>query len=847
MLARKMISRRASLARTSNPKPVFPRLAGPGRRNTKRILDSAVEALETRQLLSGGTLDPTFGSGGIVVQDFNGMPNYGAAAVLVAGGKILVAGTYGELGATDICVSRYNADGSLDTTFGGGDGIAILDVGSGEDGAYAMALDASGNILVAGQTVTSNGWYDMVVARFNADGAVDTSFGTDGVVSVDFSGDFDVANSVAVQADGKILVGGSATVNFNGTFALVRLNADGSLDSGFGVGGKVSTDLSDPVTGYRYSGSFAIAQVGGQIVLAGYATDFMNADAALVWYNADGSLNHTMQYEWGRDDDTAMALAVDADGKLLVAGYSHDQSSSASDFAVMRVLADGSMDGSFNGGMVARTSFSGGWDMALSVAIDGDGNIVLAGKANGDTNDYGVAKYLSDGTLDSDFGTGGHVRIDAGGLDDMAHSVLITGAGKIVVVGTSTPDGTGYDAVLIGLTSVVPNVDPVANAGGPYSVDEGGNLSISGAASSDSDGHIVSYEWDFNYDGSSFDVDATGMNVDFLKLDGPVTRTVALRVTDDRGGVSLVTTTVNVNNVAPVASVSGTTLVQKNKIATFQGAISDYAGDTHMVKWDFGDGTSTGWMAAGSDGALKVGHAYNNKGVYKVTFTVMDDDGAVSSAGMNVEVQNSHVFYDGTLNALVVQGTEIGDTVSLRNTGANKMEILMNGVSEGIFEQQKVVIFGTGGNDVIKVGKQVSGPVEVFGGDGNDAIFGGDFDATLHGDAGNDVLIGGKGHNLLDGGDGHDVLIVRHKNKNSATLMGGAGNDILRGGGGDDLLDGGDGDDHLNGRDGKDVLKGGLGNDKYVDVESKDVVDDPDMKPKPKPEPEPKPKPKANK
>jgi Ca2+-binding RTX toxin-like protein len=367
----------------------------------------------------------------------------------------------------------------------------------------------------------------------------------------------------------------------------------------------------------------------------------------------------------------------------------------------------------------------------------------------------------------------------------------------------------------------------MANTGGPYSAAEGDVIVLSGAGSMDSDGSIVSYEWDFNYDGSSFDVDASGMNVQFVKLDGPAFRTIALRVTDDRGGVHISTSSVTVNNVAPVGTVSGTTTVQKKKSASFSGSISDYAGDTHLVKWDFGDGSSTGWLAAG--GALNVSHTYDNKGVYKVTMTVKDDDGAMHSSSLSVEVVAGHVFYDGAIKALVVQGTENADFVRIRkHEKSGKMEILMNGVSEGLFDTQKVVVFGSGASDAIKVGRNLGAPVEVHGGDGDDVIFGGGGDATLYGDGGNDLLVGGKGSNVLYGGAGDDLLFVRSRNRNSATLSGGAGNDLLRGGGGMDVLDGGDGKDHLKGGDGRDLLMGGLGDDHY-DKDSEDVIQDPDL------------------
>jgi Ca2+-binding RTX toxin-like protein len=482
------------------------------------------------------------------------------------------------------------------------------------------------------------------------------------------------------------------------------------------------------------------------------------------------------------------------------------------------------------------------------VAVQSNGKILLAGRANGDTDDFGVVRYLADGSLDADFGVGGIARVDVGGLDDTAHSVMVAASGRIIVAGTSTPDGTGYDAILVALTGdstepePVPNVDPVANANGPYVANEGAVLMLSGAGSSDSDGEIVKYEWDFNYDGS-FDMSAEGMNVQFPMLDGGAERLVALRVTDNSGGMHLVTVTVKIDNVAPVASLSGATLVQQKKVATFNGSISDFELDTHMVKWSFGDGSSTSWMSASSAGALTMSHTFAKKGEYTVTFTVKDDEGAEHSATMKVTVQASHVFFDSTLNALVVEGTSEADYVKIRqDSKSGKMEIFMNGVSEGMFESQKVVVLGTGGNDMIKIGDHVNAPIEVFGGDGDDMIYGGDVDVTLRGGAGNDMLFGGGAGNVLDGGDGDDTLMVWRKNRVDALLMGGAGDDMLFGGAGNDVLEGGAGSDHLSGGKGMDVLNGGAGKDHYAQVDTwgGDVVVDTDVAPKPKPEPKPK-------
>jgi Ca2+-binding RTX toxin-like protein len=219
-----------------------------------------------------------------------------------------------------------------------------------------------------------------------------------------------------------------------------------------------------------------------------------------------------------------------------------------------------------------------------------------------------------------------------------------------------------------------------------------------------------------------------------------------------------------------------------------------------------------------------------------VTFTVRDSDGAVSSATLKVEVQAGHVTTSTTagVTTLTITGTATADGISVKKAKrGGGLEITVNGLSEGLFQGDRLIVYGSSGNDQIRIGDGVTQPVEVFGQDGNDVIVAGMGDATLHGDGGNDKLFGGAGKNLLDGGAGHDDLHVPEKNHNAATLMGGAGNDVLIGGAGNDLLDGGDGEDHLIGRGGADQLFGGSGKDHYEAVKAGDVVTDPDIKPAP--------------
>jgi uncharacterized delta-60 repeat protein len=217
------------------------------------------------------------------------------------------------------------------------------------------------------------------------DGGIDKSFGTDGIVSTNSKGLFS-AQAMRLQKDDKIVVGGSSREAVSGltNFALVRYNPDGSLDAGFGNEGIVTTKLFG--------------------------------------------------------ESRLSALAIQADGKILSAGWSQRgaASDSDSDFALVRYLSDGTLDPSFGDGGKVVTDFSTN-DGATAIAIQSDGKIVLAGFASrGAQNlDFALARYNGDGSLDKDFGEGGKVQIDFHAQDDQATSLSIQRDGRIVVVGSS--------------------------------------------------------------------------------------------------------------------------------------------------------------------------------------------------------------------------------------------------------------------------------------------------------------------------------------------------------------------------------------------------------------------------
>jgi uncharacterized delta-60 repeat protein len=400
---------------------------------------------------SAGELDPAFGSGGKVTTDMGG--NEGArASALQPDGKLIVAGlAESKKKEAKFAVARYNRDGSLDSSFGG-DGVAGYSFDAYNDNATTVAIQPDGKIVVAGDVFTRQSLsYDFALVRFNSDGSLDFSFGSRGEVLLDFYGLEDRIYGVAIQPDGKIIAAGWCDAGGGNDFALARFNPGGSVDTSFGSQGRVNTDFfhsSDTAT--------AVAiQSDGRIVLAGSES----GNFALARYNSDGMLDPTFGAEgkvntdFHNDWDWANALVIEPDGKILVAGYAGSGAASVNyDFALARYNADGSFDPSFGDEGRVSTDFFGNVDSAYDILIQPDGHIIVTGfaatSADFSSDDFALARYNSDGSLDTSFGLNGKVNTDFFGDDDWAFDAVLTLNGRVIAVGLSTSGSTRQDIAL---------------------------------------------------------------------------------------------------------------------------------------------------------------------------------------------------------------------------------------------------------------------------------------------------------------------------------------------------------------------------------------------------------------
>jgi uncharacterized delta-60 repeat protein len=391
-----------------------------------------------------GELDPTFDGDGKVTTDF-GDGDTASGVVIKGDGKIVVAGAAGGTNPDfdpgfDFAVARYKTDGSLDPTFGG-DGKVTTEFASNHDQAFAVALQGDGKIVVAGEAfISSDG--EFALARYNTDGSLDATFGEgDGKVSTNLDPvENDAALAVAIQADGKIVAAGYVRRNlfdpsYPSDFAVVRFNADGSPDLDFGVGGIVTTDFeSDSDQAYGVA-----IQADGRIVAAGPVhVPSATVDFGLARYNSNGSLDTTFDgdgkvtTDFG-SSDSATAVAIHANGKIVAAGYV--LIGSLFDFGLARYNTDGSLDTTLDVDGKVATDF-GDSDIARAVAVQADGKVVAAGYTLGD---FGLARYNTNGSLDTTFGGDGKVTTDFGD-GDSAWGIAIRGDRRLVAVGSTVGD-----------------------------------------------------------------------------------------------------------------------------------------------------------------------------------------------------------------------------------------------------------------------------------------------------------------------------------------------------------------------------------------------------------------------
>jgi uncharacterized delta-60 repeat protein len=358
------------------------------------------------------------------------------------------------------------APGDLDTSFGvGGKRFAPMMTTSG-NGGQKVALQADGKAVICGYTYIGGSGstfnLDGSVARFTTAGALDTTFGGTGKVNVAFGPRDDIFYAIAVQQDGKIVAAGrwfNGTTSGNFDAVTARLLPDGTLDTSFGGTGKVVTSL-----GTDDSAGAVVIQIDGKIVIGGTAIPSGSGleDFALARYLSDGTLDAsfggTGKVVTARGGDQRInSLVLQSDGKIIAAGRD------GSFIGLARYLPNGTLDTTFGTGGWATTA--GATDFGTHVALQSDGKILVSSWAwNGSNYDLGVTRFLADGARDTAFGTMGRVSVNLGNPNQFALCVTVQQDGSILVGGYVT-NGTTDGLALVRFDSAG-NLDSTFGNGG---------------------------------------------------------------------------------------------------------------------------------------------------------------------------------------------------------------------------------------------------------------------------------------------------------------------------------------------------------------------------------------------
>ena len=426
----------------SNPTQVCTVQSGKGTVSNANVTDVAVHCAAPFIPLG---LDTSFGNGGLVSTPIGSLGSQAEAVVIQPTGGIVSAGWRTDsTGATDFALTRHDQSGNLDKSFGT-DGMTTTDLGGDHDQAFGVAVLGDNGIVAVGRTnalgilKTAFG-----VVGYTPDGKLNPNFGNGGIVTTPFAGMGAQAKAVAVQPDGKIVVAGSAFVSnsIDEDFAVARYNADGSLDDNFGAHGLVTVDLG---TDNDFATGLAI-ESDGKIVVGGNAGEDVGLARLLPNGTLDitfGNLGKSVtKIGLGADVN---GIALTSDGGIRIAGSTVGAISQNHDFLLAGFKADGTLNLGFGHFGFVTTDFGHGDDFAENLLVDDQGEIVLVGRAASDTIvDLALAAYKPDGSL-ADFGRGGIFTVDFHGLGDFGQDLVIDSQNRIIAAGgTGSSSGTEF-------------------------------------------------------------------------------------------------------------------------------------------------------------------------------------------------------------------------------------------------------------------------------------------------------------------------------------------------------------------------------------------------------------------
>jgi uncharacterized delta-60 repeat protein len=389
-----------------------------------------------------GTLDPSFATGGKYVSSFSGTSMFGPDVAIAPDGKIVVAGKHFNGADDDFALLTLSATGTVERS-----AAIAFSSGKNEDAKAVLAL-GDGRVVIGGEG-NAGSYAQHGLMRFLANGSLDTTFGTGGKVSIDF-GRLSHLHGMVEQLDGKVVIVGDSYGGPNTTkLAMARINVNGSLDTTFGSAGLVQVTYGDTTNGHA-----VVIDAEGKLTVGGYLENATRSPSSACFVarfttagvpdTSFGTNGSTVVQIGGNAfDNYCQHLVMQTDGKTVIAGSIVRLG--AGDFAMARFTTTGQLDPSFDGDGIVTTAFTGGSE-AAPVLLQPDGKLVLGGQAAGR---FALARYTSSGTLDPTFGQAGTVTFPFGpGVDDQIKSLALQPDGKIVAAGFSRAGGVFTLAVV---------------------------------------------------------------------------------------------------------------------------------------------------------------------------------------------------------------------------------------------------------------------------------------------------------------------------------------------------------------------------------------------------------------
>jgi uncharacterized delta-60 repeat protein len=403
--------------------------------------------LAARSLFAApGDPDPTFGIDGEVTTDITTGDDTAFAVVQQPDGRLVAAGR-ARLGTSfDFAIARYDADGALDTTFGG-TGVVTTAIENGTDIVQGVIVQPDGKLVAVGWGFIVAHWHDFAVVRYDADGSLDPTWGGTGKVTTNIgpaAKSDDAPFDLLQQADGKVVVAGETQdpTTLRTDVALVRYQPDGALDSTFGGTGVVVTPI-----GLGGSARAVLQQADGKLVAAGRSDASDGFHVTLVRYDLDGALDASfggtgiVVTPIGTDQGVAAAIVQQPDGALVVAGEVDYTGIRTTDFALIRYHADGTLDPSFGGTGIVVTPIGTG-SSARGLVVEGSRLVAAGSSTLAGSEMFTLARYDADGALDRTFGEDGIVTTRVNSTSG-SNALTLQTDGKLVAAGGTQSGGSG--------------------------------------------------------------------------------------------------------------------------------------------------------------------------------------------------------------------------------------------------------------------------------------------------------------------------------------------------------------------------------------------------------------------